>query len=149
MPRWQRLSAELWFVVARVFLVDESIGNGSVAVDTSVAQERPVATDVFECLDIDVAHEDFFAVVRALRKYAAEGIAKERSTPEFEALPGSRFSANVAGFESDAIDDSDIDSVGDGVGALDRAPGVVLCHTELDFLCRVPADGRGVEKNLG
>ena len=48
-------------------------------------------------------------------------------------MAGSRFAADVAGFEADAIDDCDVNPVGDGVGALDSAPGVVLGGAELSF----------------
>src|SRR5215472_3765255 len=131
------------------FLVDQAIGNGSVAVDTAVTQEGPVATDVFQGLHVDLPDQDFFAVVRALGKNTTEWIAEERSAPEFEALPGSRFPADVAGFESHAIDDGDIYSVGDGVGPLDRAPGVMLSHSRLRFFRRMPADCRRIKQNLG
>src|SRR5579871_55743 len=139
----------LAFVVTIEFLVDESICNGGVAVDTAIAQERPVATDVFQRLQVDVADEDFLAIMRALGQNTAEGVAEKRSSPEFESLPGRRFSADVPSLKSYAIDDGDIDSVGDGVRALDRAPGVVLGYAELGFLRGMPANRCGVKQNLG
>src|SRR5260370_38095490 len=77
---------------------------------------------------------------------AAEGVGDERCAPEFESLAGGGLAADVAGFESDAVYDCHVDSVGDGVGALDRAPGVVLSDSEFGFLGGVPADSRRVEK---
>ena len=43
----------------------------------------------------------------------------------------------------------DIDAVGDGVGALDRLPGIVLRCAEFLFLCGVPADGGGIKEHFG
>ena len=75
---------------------------------------------------VDFADQDFFLVVRGLGDHAAEGIGQERSAPEFEALARGGIAADVAGLVADAIDHGDVDAVGDGVGALDGLPGVVL-----------------------
>ena len=48
----------------------------------------------------------------------------------------------------DAVDGGDINAVGDGVGALDGLPRIILRRAELLFLRRVPADGRGIEQHL-
>ena len=62
--QWRHLSQMLWYAsVIGTFLVDQPVGNGCVAVDASIAQKGPVAPDVFECLQIDVANQDLFAVV--------------------------------------------------------------------------------------
>ncbi len=44
--------------------IEQAICDRGVGVDSAVAEEWPVAADVFESLQVDVAHEDFFAVVR-------------------------------------------------------------------------------------
>ena len=48
-----------------------------------------------------------------------------------------------------AVDGSNKDPVGDGVGALHGAPGVVLWGTVLFFFRGVPADGGGEEEDFG
>src|SRR5882672_7584258 len=128
--------------------IEQTIGDGGVGVDAAVAEEWPVAADVFEGLQVDVAHEDFFAVVRGFGQDAAKGIAEEGCAPEFESLAGGGLAADVAGFEADAIHDCYVDTVGDSVGALNGPPGIVLGYAELGFLGGMPADCGGVEKNL-
>ena len=49
----------------------------------------------------------------------------------------------------DAIHGSHVNAVGDGVGALDGPPRVVLRGAKLVLLRRVPADRRGIEQHLG
>ena len=56
---------------------------------------------------------------------------------------------DVAVLVADAVDGSDEDSVGDGVGALHGLPGGVLGFAELGFFGGVPADGGGVEEGFG
>src|SRR4029077_20799302 len=106
--------------------IDHPVRDGRVAVDAAVAQEGPVAANVFELAQVDFGREDFFLIVRALRKNAAEGIGDKRSSPEFKTVARLRLvSAHVAGFKSDAVDDSDIHAVGYGVGAINCTPGIV------------------------
>ena len=50
---------------------------------------------------------------------------------------------------ADAVDGGDEDAVGDGVGALDGLPGVVLRRAEFVLLGRMPADGGGIEEDVG
>src|SRR5579862_6039562 len=104
------------------FLVDKPAGDGRVTVDAAIAQKRPVAANIFKRLKVDFADQDFLAVVGGFGQHAAEGIAEERSAPEFQTLAGSRLSADVAGFEADAIHNGDLNSVGNGVRALNGAP---------------------------
>ena len=88
--------------------------------------------------------QNFFFVVRSFGENAAEGIGDEGVSPEFEAgVAFFRFA-----FVADAIDDGDVNAVGDGVGALDGAPGVELRRAELRFFVRMPADARGIENDL-
>ena len=51
-------------------------------------------------------------------------------------------------FEAHAIHRGDENAVGDGVGALDGAPGIELRRAEFRLLRGMPADGRGIEKNI-
>src|SRR5260370_21461663 len=49
---------------------------------------------------------------------------------------------------ANAVDRSHKYSVGNGVGALNGAPGIVLGFAEFGFLVRMPTDGRGIKKNV-
>jgi hypothetical protein len=69
--------------------VEEALGDGGVGVDAAVAEERPVAADIFEGLQVDVADQNFFAVVRGFDEDSAEGIAEEGCAPKFESVAGS------------------------------------------------------------
>ena len=89
------------------------------------------------------------SVVRRLRDDAAERIGEEAAAPEFEARPAGTIAADVAVLVADAIHARDVDAVGDGVGALNGLPGIVLRRAELVFLRRMPADGGGIEEDLG
>ena len=71
----------------------------------------------------------------------AERIGDERSAPEFQAVLGRPFEAH-------AIHRRHVDAVGDGVGALDGAPGIVLRRAVFRLLRRMPADGGGIEQHL-
>ena len=51
-------------------------------------------------------------------------------------------------FEAHAVHGGDVDAVGDGVRALDGAPGVVLRRAVLRFLRGMPADGGGIEQDV-
>jgi hypothetical protein len=67
-----------------LILIEQAVGDGSITIDTAVAQERPVAADVFQRLQVDIADQDFFAVMGGFGQYTAKGVAEERATPEFE-----------------------------------------------------------------
>ena len=130
-----------------MFLVDQPVCDRPIGVDATVAQEGPVAANVFQCFQIHIADENLLAVVRGFGEHSAEGIAEERSAPELESLAGGRLAANVAGFEADSVHDRDVDSVGNRVRALDGAPGIVLSDAKLGLLRRMPSDGRRVKEN--
>jgi hypothetical protein len=87
--------------------------------------------------------------VRSLRNDAAERIGEEAASPELQARAFGAVAAYVAVFMSDAVDSGDIHAVGNGVGALDGLPGLVLRDAELIFLSRMPADRGGIEKHFG
>src|SRR5205809_692383 len=77
-------------------LIDQSVCDGSVAVDAAVAQERPVASNVFQSLQVHVADQNLLAIVRSFRQHASKRIAEERSTPELKPLSRSRFATDVS-----------------------------------------------------
>ena len=71
----------------------------------------------------------------------SEWVGHKGSAPELESAVG-------RSFESDTVYGRDIDSVGDGVSALNGLPGFVLAGAVLLFFRRMPADRRGIEQNL-
>ncbi len=79
----------------------------------------------------------------------AKGVGDERATPELQAFAGSLIAANISRLEADAIRHRDVHSVGDGVGALDGAPRVVLRVTVFRLLVWVPANCGGIEQHVG
>src|SRR5205823_3678218 len=84
-----------------------------IRIDPPVAQERPVAADLFHLARLARGPDDFLAVVPPLGEKCAEGIADERRAPEIEPTAFGAFMAN-------AVDGSHVDAVGDGVRALAR-----------------------------
>src|SRR5450759_4999741 len=48
-----------------------------------------------------------------------------------------------------SIDHADKNTIGDGVSPLDGAPRIVLHGAELGLFVRMPADGSGIEENIG
>src|SRR5258708_40101088 len=65
--------------------------------------------------------------------------------PEFNALAADI----VKDFVADTVGHADVATVGDGVAALYCLPRIVLERAVFLFLAGMPADGRGIKKNLG
>jgi hypothetical protein len=133
----------------RSLSVKHAAGDGSVAVDTPVAQKGPVAANVFQMMQVNFAKQNFFLVVRTLGEYAAKGVAEKRPSPEFKPFARYGIAANVSGLEADTIHDANINAISNSVCPLDGAPGIVLCRAEFGLLRRMPSDSRGVKKNAG
>src|ERR1700733_2531215 len=68
--------------------INQPVANGGIRVNPAVAQERPVAANIFQSLQIDISHQDFFTIVRGFGQHAPERIAEKRSAPEFQSLAG-------------------------------------------------------------
>src|SRR5580698_2530070 len=134
--------------VASHGLVDQTIGDGSVAVDAAVTQKRPVAANVFERANVHFAQQNLFFIMRCLGDHPSEGIAQERSAPEFEASTGSGPAADVPGFKTYTIDYCNVNPVGNRMSTLNGAPGVVLGFTKFRFLGGMPTNGSWIEKNM-
>ena len=113
-------------------------GNAAVGFNAAVTEERPDAAVVFQGLQVDVGIEDGFFGDGSLGNDLPVEVRDESLSPEF-----------AVAFGSDAVDGADIASVGDGVAALDGFPGAVLCFAEQGFFFGEPADGGGVEEDLG
>ena len=80
---------------------------------------------------------------------AAKRVSDKRSAPELEPDARRPIAAYVSVFVAYAIDGSDINAVGDGMGSLDGLPSVVLRRTKLFLFRRMPADGGGIKKQIG
>src|SRR5580700_1400128 len=119
-----------------------SLEDWGVGIDAAIAQKRPVAACFFDARGIAFDDEDFFLVGGTFGEDAAKWIGNEGMPPEFEAAFGSAL-------EPDAIHSRDEHAVGDGVRALNRAPGVELRRAEFLFLRRMPANRRGIKNNVG
>src|SRR5690348_15215529 len=128
--------------------VQEAMRDGTVAVDAAVAQERPVATNVLELPQVHFTDQNVFVVVWRLRQHLAEGVAEKRTAPEFQASTGRTLAANVAGFVTHTVDYSDVNTISNGMRALDGAPGIVLCVPVLRLFRRVPADRSRIEQHV-
>ncbi len=99
-------------------------------------------------LQIALADQDLFLIVRSLNNDPSKGIAEKRSAPELQAFALSAIAANVAVLVADAIDHGDKNAIGDRMCALNGTPGVMLHGAELGFLVRMPADGGGIKENI-
>jgi len=117
------------------------MGDAGVGVDAAVAKEGPVATDVFQTVEVHAGDQRLFLVGGASGEFDAERIGDERGTPELDA------GAADGSFATDTIDGADVDTVGNGVGALDRAPSLALLDAGEFLFVRVPADRGGIENH--
>jgi len=57
--------------------IDQPTRDWGISVDSAVAQERPVAADIFQCFQVDFAHEDLFFVMRSFGDYLTERVTQE------------------------------------------------------------------------
>ena len=130
-------------------LIEKTFRDGLVGIDAAVAEKGPVATRLLDEMRIDFADENLLFVVRGLGNDAAERVGKKRSAPELDALTFSAVAANIAVFVADAVDRTDIHSVGNGMGALDGLPGAILRLAKLGFFRWMPADRGRIEQNAG
>ncbi len=79
----------------------------------------------------------------ALGEETTTGIGHEAAAPELDAA------RSGLALVADPVDRADVDSVGDGVAALDRLPGRLLLGPVLFLLGGKPADRGGIEEDLG
>ena len=121
-----------------------AIQDGAVGVDATIAEEWPVATSIFAFCGIAFDDQDLFLVLGSFGGDLAKGVGDERISPEFEA----GVAVGGLALEADAIDDGDVDAIGDGVRALNSFPGVELGGTEFGFFVRMPANAGGVKNDL-
>src|SRR6266478_9878891 len=134
-------------ILRRSFFVNHAAGDGSVGVDAAIAQEGPIAANLFQMAQVNLAKQDFFFVMRCFCQHSTERIAEERSSPELESLAGSRIAADVAGLKAHSVHDTDIHPIGNRMRALNGAPGIVLCNAKLGLLRGMPPNGSWIEEN--
>src|ERR1700723_110653 len=130
--------------VGRCSLAEPTAEDRLVRIHAPVAQERPIAAGFLAFRGIAFDHEDFFLVLRGLGHHLSERVGDKGIAPELK--PG--ITCRVPALKAHPVYDRDIDSVRDGVTALNRFPGVELRCAEFRFLCRMPADARGIENYL-
>src|SRR5436309_14152731 len=82
-------------ILRRSFFVNHAAGDGSVGVDAAIAEEGPIAANLFQMAQVNFADQDFLFVMRCFCQNSTERIAEERSSPELESLAGSRIAADV------------------------------------------------------
>ena len=104
-----------------------SLENWGGGIDAAVAQEGPVAARFLREPWIALNDQDFFLVGGAFGEHAAKRVGNERVPPEFQA-------AFRRALKTHAIYGRHENSVGDGVRALDSAPGIQLSRAEFLFL---------------
>src|ERR1700735_3752791 len=84
MPEYlRRRSGRCGEVASRLF-VEETLFEAGVGIDSAIAQERPIAANVFQVREVHFAVQNFFAVGGAFRDDNSLRIAKERAAPEFK-----------------------------------------------------------------
>ena len=115
--------------------VDEALRDGAVGFDPAVSEEGPPPPMVLENLTAARHGKHFISVARGFGEHLPLRTAHEGLTPEIH--------TGLAGaFVADTIDGGDVDTVGDRVATLDRAPGVVLRGAVGLALGRHPPESR-------
>ena len=102
-------------------LVQEPLRDGRVGVDAAVAQERPVAADLFHAPSDRPRRSESLPDRASLRQHAAERISQKNEPPQNSRPgPGADCLARRRS-RAHAIHRRDINAVGDRVRALDRS----------------------------
>src|SRR5438132_11583519 len=127
-----------------LLFAEPAVQDGLIGVDAAVAEEGPIAARVFALGGIALDDENFFLVVRSFGNHLAKGIGNERIPPEFQ----TRVAILRLAFETNAIDDRGVNTVCNGVAALNGFPGVELRAAELRFFMRVPANTGGIKNHV-
>src|SRR6058998_1527619 len=127
-----------------LFFAEPAIEDGLIGVDAAIAQEGPVPARFLALCRVAFNDEDFLFVMGSLGDNLTKRIGHKGISPEFQA----RVAIFGLAFETDAVDDSSVHAVGDGVTTLNRAPGIQLRSAKLRLLVRMPADAGRVEDDL-
>src|SRR4029077_19158945 len=143
-PRASRGLVRTEWIAARLCgfcasIAKPAVEDRRIGVNSAVAKERPIAAGFFAPGRIAFDDQDFFLGGGSFGKNLPERVRDEGVAPELQA----GISRVGPAFESDAIHDGGEDSIGNGVRALNGAPGVELRCAELSFLAGMPADAGG------
>lgn len=117
--------------------------NGLVGVNAPIPQERPMGAGDIDLVQIHAGQENFLAIRGGFGEEFAGRSGDEAAAPEFESVAPHRF------FMSNAVGGGHEAAIGNRVGALNSFPGGLLGSAVMLFFGRMPADGGGVEKDLG
>src|SRR5688572_22233294 len=112
-----------------------------VGINAAIAEERPVAADLFNQRGVALRNQDLLALAR-LGHIAAERISDERVAEEGDAV-----GAGLV-FVADAVWRRNVYAVRDRMRPLHRPPGIDLRLAPFLLLGGMPANGRGVEEHL-
>src|SRR5207245_7646848 len=118
--------------------------NWLVGIDAPVAQERPVAAGFLAPGGVAFDDEDFLFIARSFGDNLTERIGDKGMAPEFQ----SRVTFLGFAFESHAVHNRRIYTIGDRMAPLNGPPSIELRVAKLRFLVRMPADTGGIKKNL-
>src|SRR2546428_12056739 len=128
----------------RTLLVsEEPVLNVAVGVNAAVAQERPVATHLFDPGQVDLRQHERF-VLGGLGHDDAERIAHERMAPELD--PGALATQPL---ETAAVHGGNPAAVRNRATALDGFPGVELLLAVFLLLRRMPTDRGRIQEYVG
>src|SRR4030095_12090666 len=118
-PRAPRAPRGSFYSTPDWSLVNHPFCNVLISVDPAVAQERPVRALRVDLTEIAFDHQDGLFRDAGLRNDLTRRVGDEALSPELNAAM--RISVRRR-LMSDAVGDSDINAVGDGVRALDCLP---------------------------
>src|SRR4029453_4783819 len=126
----------------RKALIDHSLFNAAVRVDSAIPQEWPMRPLLVDASPIDLRPHNLFLIDRPFRDDFAVRSAHEALPPKFNTVStGGRF---VAG----AVRPRDVAAIGDRVSTLNCLPRGMLRFSKFLFLARMPADCRWIKNNL-
>ena len=127
-----------------MLFVEEAFRQGTEFFDAAVAKERPPAAHIFRAFHIDINDlDDFFVLLSAVKEFTLRACDKGAS-PKLDAVG---LSAGV-GFVARAVNGDNGKSVGHGVTALYRCPGLALAFLFLGRIATFVADGGGVDEEF-
>src|ERR1700723_2720327 len=111
-------------------LAEPPICDRMGGVNAAIAEKRAIAPRIFALRGIAFDDENFLSVVRSLSDQLAKRISNKRIAPEFQP----RIAARRLTLVPDAIHHGDINSVRDGMRALDCLPCIELRCAEFRLL---------------
>src|SRR5215469_17787621 len=118
--------------------------NGLISIDSTVAEERPIAAGVFTLGGIAFDDENFLLAVGSFGNNLAKRIGDKRISPELQP----RIAVLRMSFKPDSVHHRGIHSIRDRMAALNRFPCFELPRAELFLFVRMPADARWIKNDL-